>query len=72
MKKLKRGLATIIKRRTGYSHPYISDILNGKIKLDTWSTAKRFAKATSTMPILWLEGSQEDIVTQVEKNISTP
>ena len=68
--KLKRGLATIIRKRTGYSAAYISDILASKVRVDSWSTAKKLAAATGTMPYLWLEGTQEEIVIQVQTNLT--
>ncbi len=66
--KLKRGIQTKIKQATGFSAAYISDILNGKVRLTSWPTAKTFAAATNTTPYLWLEGSPEDIQTGVSDN----
>lgn len=71
MKKLKRGIANIIVKRTGFSAAYVSDILTGKVKLDRWSTANKFASATNTEPLLWLEGKQAGIVKAIEQNIQS-
>jgi transcriptional regulator with XRE-family HTH domain len=70
IKKLKRGLAAIICSRTGFSAAYVSDILSGKVRVDSWTTAKKISLATGVPPILILEGSQSDIVTHIEKSMS--
>lgn len=59
--KLKRGIQKQIKDSTGFSASYICEVVNGKVRLTSWPTAKRFAQVTNTSPILWLEGSPEEI-----------
>ncbi len=63
--KLKWGIQTKLKKATGYSAAYISDILTGKVRLTSWPTAKKFAAATNTTPYLWLEGTPEQIQTAI-------
>lgn len=46
---------------TGLSQGYISKIISGAHILDSWSTAKKLASATNTNPVLWLEGSSDEI-----------
>jgi len=68
--KLKRGLVTTISKATNFSAAYISDIFSGKVRVDSYSTSKKLAGATGTYPMLFLEGSQEEIVTTVNKTMS--
>jgi transcriptional regulator with XRE-family HTH domain len=72
MKKLKRGIAKIIVKRTGFSAAYVSDILTGKVKLDRWSTAKKIGAAANVDPVFLLEGRWPDVLGKIEKNIQPP
>ncbi len=65
---MKRGNQKELSKRTGFSKGYISKVINGNTRIDSWSTAKTFAAATNTMPYLWLEGSPEEIQTGVSDN----
>lgn len=69
MKKLKHGIQKIIVARTGFSAAYISDILCQKVRLDTWSTAKKLSLATNTDPLLWLDGPHSELLRQIEQNL---
>lgn len=45
---------------TGVSQGFICQIIAG-LKRPSWQTAKKLAEATSTTPILWLEGTPDQI-----------
>jgi transcriptional regulator with XRE-family HTH domain len=47
-------------RLIGISQGHLSDILSTK-KRPSWKLAKKLAAATSTDPVLWLEGTPEQI-----------
>ncbi len=51
---------TIIAQKAKISCAFLSELKNGK-KRPSWHTAKRLASVTNTLPILWLEGSSEEI-----------
>ena len=57
MKRLKQN---IIAEKAQISDSYLSEIIANK-KRPSWSTAKKLAKATGTSPVLWLEGSTDQI-----------
>ena len=57
---MKHGIQKQIAEATELSAPMISLILSGK-KRPSWSSAKRLAAATDTDPVLWLEGSPNEI-----------
>ena len=59
--KLKRGIQKKIREKTGFCSSYVSDVCNGKVRFSSWVTAKKFAEATDTDPMLWLEGSPDEI-----------
>jgi plasmid maintenance system antidote protein VapI len=63
--KLKRGIQKQIRERTGFGASYVSDVCNGNIRITSWPTAKKFAAATGTHPLLWLEGTICDIQTAI-------
>lgn len=63
--KLKRGLQKYIRNQTGFAAGYVSDICNCRTRIDSWSTAKTFASATNSNPLLWLEGTCDDIQTML-------
>lgn len=49
-----------IAKRAGLSLSGLSNVLAGR-RRPSWSTAKRLAAATDTSPVLWLEGSPNEI-----------
>jgi transcriptional regulator with XRE-family HTH domain len=51
---------TEIIKRCGIHQSTLSNILTGR-RRPSWSTAKRLAAATDTDPVLWLEGSPNEI-----------
>jgi transcriptional regulator with XRE-family HTH domain len=51
---------TQIAKLIGISQPYLSEILGGK-KRPSWKTAKRLAEATGTAPVLWMDGTPDEI-----------
>ena len=55
-----------IAKKAGISAGFFSDILNGN-KRPRYATAKRIARATSTSPILWVDGSPENMQRAVLK-----
>jgi transcriptional regulator with XRE-family HTH domain len=57
---MKKTTQSQISKMSGISPGFLSDILN-KGKRPSWSTAKRLAAATNTDPVLWLEGSPNEI-----------
>jgi len=66
--KLKRGIQKQIRQKTGFGASYVSDVCNGKIRITSWPTAKKFAAATNTPPLLWLEGPSEEIKRALSKD----
>jgi hypothetical protein len=67
--KLQRGIQKQIRQKTGFSASYVSDICTGKIRITSWPTAKKFAAATYTDPLLWLEAPTEVIIQTISKKI---
>ncbi|MCK5683066.1 hypothetical protein KAJ27_03060 [bacterium] len=67
--KLQRGIQKQIRLKTGFGAPYVSDICTGKIRITSWPTAKKFAAATYTDPLLWLEAPTEVIIQTISKKI---
>ena len=70
----KRNITNIMKTtiseiasRTGISQGFLSNIICGRRK-PHWKTAKKLAFATNTSPILWVEGSPEEIKRALSKN----
>ena len=57
---MKHGIQKQIAEAAELSATMISLILSGN-KRPSWSTAKRLAAATNTAPVLWLEGSPNEI-----------
>jgi len=51
---------TNIAHKAGVSPCFISMCLSGK-KRPSWRTAKKIALATQTDPVVWLEGSPDEI-----------
>ena len=51
------------------SEPFVSLLVNG-VKRPSWKRAKQLAEITGTTPILWLEGSPEEIKQALKKAIN--
>ena len=62
---LKRGYITKLARCAGITQGYVSSILVGR-KRPQYPAAKRLAAATGTDPIIWLEGTPEEIKSAIE------
>jgi len=65
---MKRGMQKQIAQNAGISAPYLNQILFGK-KRPSWATAKKLAIATSTDPVLWLDGAIDEIRNALETGI---
>lgn len=63
---MERGIQTQIARRVGVTSQFICQIISGK-KRPSWQIAKKIAKATLTSPVLWLEGTPDDIRAALSK-----
>ena len=57
---MKHGIQKEIAEKAGISGAMLSMILHSG-KRPSWSTAKRLAAATGTDPVLWLEGTPNEI-----------
>lgn len=57
---MRHGNQKKIALKTNISEGFLSELISAK-KRPSWHTAKKLAKATNTNPVLWLEGSPEDI-----------
>ena len=57
---------TEIAKAAKTTQPAISNILSGR-RRPSWKLAKRLAKATCTKPVIWLEGSPDEIRKAMEK-----
>jgi transcriptional regulator with XRE-family HTH domain len=57
---MKWGTQKRLSKLTGYSEPYICNLLSGN-RRPSWSAAKKLALVTNTKPELWLEGNPEEI-----------
>jgi len=55
-----RGIVTRLAQLTGLSISFVGQII-GRKKNPSWKTAKLLAQVTGTEPVLWLEGSTEEI-----------
>jgi len=62
---MKHGTQILIAKKAGITSSMLSQILNGK-KRAGWRTAKSLALATNTDPVLWLEGSLNQIRDTIE------
>lgn len=51
---------TEITNKAGIGQQFVSKILAG-LRRPSWKTAKKLAEATGTNPVLWLEGTPEEI-----------
>ena len=62
--KIKRGIQKFIRDNTKLSGTgYISAICNCDTRVNSWTTAKDLARATGSHPLLWVEGTCDDIQT---------
>jgi len=58
---------TELAKKIGISQGFLSNILCDR-RRPHYKTAKKLASATNTDPILWLEGSPEEIKQALSKN----
>ncbi len=56
-----------IAKRLKVSPSFVSQLINNK-KRPSWERAKEIAKITNTKPILWLEGSSDEIKSALNNN----
>ncbi len=56
-----------IAKQIGISQGFLSNILCGRRK-PHWKTAKKLGAVTNTSPIIWLEGSPQEIKQALSKN----
>ncbi len=59
-KKTKKIRQKDIAKKAGIGPAMLSGIMNGKAR-PSWPTAKRLAEVTGTDPVLWLEGTPEEL-----------
>lgn len=64
---MERGTQRKLSQLTGLSTGYVSEILSGK-KRPTWNTAKIIAATTGTDPVLWMDGTPEQIRDALQEN----
>lgn len=57
---MKHGDQTKIAKKAGITSAYLSEIIHNK-KRPSWPTSKRLAEVTCTDPVLWLEGTTDEI-----------
>ena len=62
---MKKISQTSIAQQVGVSSVFVNYLVNTK-KRPNWQMAKKLAKVTNTEPILWLEGSSEEIKAALE------
>jgi len=58
---------TNIAKKANLADATVSLILSGK-RRPSWSTAKRLAEVTGTSPVLWMEGSPDQIRQAISAN----
>ena len=68
---MKTMTQTQIAKDSGVSPGFISLCMSGN-KRPSWGTAKKIAAATGTDPIVWLEGTPEEIRTAIKKAAAQP
>ena len=49
-----------IAKQIGVPEGYLSELINRK-KIPLWENAKRLAEKTGTTPVLWCDGTKEEI-----------
>lgn len=57
---MKRGFQKKLAKKLNISGAYLSTLINCK-KRPNWPMAKKLAAATNTDPVIWLEGTPEQI-----------
>lgn len=62
---------TELSKRAKISNPYLSQIIM-RHRRPSWDVAKRLAEAAGTSPILWLEGTTEQIRKVLAGKIEDP
>lgn len=62
---MKHGELSKIALKADLSRSFLCEIFKGK-KSPSWPAAKRLAAVTDTDPVLWLEGTPEDIRAAIE------
>jgi len=60
-----------IAKKVGISQSYVCEIIN-RNRRPAWPVAKRLAEATGTSPVLWLEGTTEQIRQVLAGDIEDP
>ena len=63
---MKHGIQKLIAEKAGITPAFINAIIRQGVR-PGWKTAKRLAAATNTEPILWLEGSEQELVNAIEE-----
>jgi DNA-binding XRE family transcriptional regulator len=63
---MKHGYQTQIARQIGISSQHVCLIINGK-RRPSWRLSKQLAEITGTEPVLWLEGTIEQIKAALEE-----
>jgi len=58
---------TEIAKRANISSAMVSMILSGK-KRPSWTTAKKLASVTGTTPVIWLDGTTDEIRQAISAN----
>jgi len=59
-----------IANETGMSRSYICELVSTK-KRPSYKTAKKLFRKTGVLPLVWLEGSSEEIRSALEKIVTT-
>lgn len=62
---MKWGIVTKLAKAAGITHGYLSNILAGR-KRPMYPVAKKLAAASGTDPVVWLEGTPEEIRLAIE------
>ena len=67
---MKHGIQKQIAEKANITPAFINAIIRQGVR-PSWKTAKRLAAATDTDPVLWMEGTEEEIVSAIN-NIEAP
>lgn len=57
---MKRIKQKDLAKQLGLSASYICEVLNRK-RRPSWDVAKKLARATGSSPVVWMEGSADDL-----------
>ena len=60
-----------LSKKARISNPYLSQIIS-RVRKPSWPVAKRLGEASGTSPVLWLEGSTEQIRQVLAGTIEDP